>query len=395
MEIRKGANAQPLRPALLFVPLLPVICCATALVMAGCGAPGEPVPPSPPIPVAVSDLSARQVGDSVVLTFTPPKKSTRGDRLADMPTLEVLRGSLGEDGRPQSRSFRLVDTVPGTILTSYVQQGQGKVEFPEPIAAREMRATPAGSLAYRVRTRLSERKPSADSNTVTVDLYPVPQAIGTIDTRLTENGIQLKWAAPTRTSTGEPFPGVQEYHVYRGELEPDTAESASKDLRQAKWKLALLQVATTTAPEYEDRGFDYGKTYAYVVRSAVPAAGSLLESGDSKASVLTPVDTFPPAAPQGLVAALLPGASAGTYVADLSWSINVETDLAGYRVYRSGSEESQGQLVTPELLLTPAYRDTSVQHGDSYWYRVTAVDRAGNESALSQAVAVEIPQPSQ
>lgn len=393
MEIRKGANAQSLRPALLFVPLLPVVWNATTLILVGCGAPGEPMPPSPPIPVAVSDLSARQVGDSVVLTFTPPKKSTRGDRLAETPTLEVLRGSLGEDGRPQSRSFRVVDTIPGTILTSYVQQG--KVEFPEAIAAGELRATPAASLAYRVRTRVSERKPSADSNTVTVDLYPVPQAIGAIDTKLTENGIELRWAAPTRTSTGEPISRVQEYHLYRGELEPDAAEIASKDLRQAKWKVPLLEIATTTAPEYEDRGFDYGKTYAYVVRSAVSAGGAWLESGDSKASILTPVDTFPPAAPQGLVAALLPGASAGAYVADLSWSINVETDLAGYRVYRSVSEGSRGLLVTPELLLTPAYRDTSVQGGLSYWYRVTAVDRAGNESALSQAVIVEIPQPSQ
>jgi len=158
--------------------------------------------------------------------------------------------------------------------------------------------------------------------------------------------------------------------------------------------LPLLQIATTTVLEYEDRGFDYGKTYAYVVRSAVRAGGELLESGDSKAAIVTPKDTFPPVAPQGVVAAVLPGASPGSYVVDLSWAINVETDLAGYRVYRSESEGSRGQLLTPELLLTPAYRDTSIQSGHTYWYTVTAADQAGNESAPSPVIAVEVTQPS-
>lgn len=391
MEIRKGANARAPKQLLWFLSVFEAISCI-ALLVAGCGAPGEPVPPSPPIPVAVSDLSARQVGDSVLLAFTAPNKSTLGDRLAVMPTLEVLRGSLGEDGRPEPKSFRVVDTVPGTILSGYVQQG--KVQFPEPVSPEEMRRNPAESLAYRVRTRVSERKVSADSNPVTVNLHPVPEAIGTVDAKVTESGIQLGWAPPSRTSSGEPVSGVQEYHLYRGELEPESAEAAANDLRQAKWKLPLLEITTTAVPEYEDRGFDYGKTYAYVVRSAVRAGGELLESGDSKPVIVTPKDTFPPAAPQGVVGAVLPAASAGSYVVDLSWAINVETDLAGYRVYRSESEGSRGQLLTPDLLLTPAYRDTRVQGGHRYWFTVTAVDRAGNESALSPAVAVEIPQPS-
>jgi len=110
--------------------------------------------------------------------------------------------------------------------------------------------------------------------------------------------------------------------------------------------------------------------------------------------MVTPKDIFPPAPPQSVVAAVLLGSSAGSYVVDLSWGINVETDLAGYRVYRSAGLGTRGELLTPELLLTPAFRDTSVQSGRSYWYRVTAVDRAGNESVPSQTAAAEIPQPS-
>jgi fibronectin type 3 domain-containing protein len=108
---------------------------------------------------------------------------------------------------------------------------------------------------------------------------------------------------------------------------------------------------------------------------------------------VTPLDTFPPAVPQGLVAALLPGAAPGSAVVDLSWSINLETDLAGYHVYRSEQEGTKGQLVTPDLLPTPAVRDTSVEPGHRYWYTVTAVDRAGNESAPCTPVVVEVTQP--
>jgi len=111
-------------------------------------------------------------------------------------------------------------------------------------------------------------------------------------------------------------------------------------------------------------------------------------------AMVTPKDIFPPKAPQGLVAALLPGAAAGKQVADLSWSINAEVDLAGYRVYRSENEGEMGTLLNAKLLPTPAYQDDTVQNGHRYWYRVTAVDASGNESAPGQAVAVDLAQPS-
>jgi len=43
------------------------------------------------------------------------------------------------------------------------------------------------------------------------------------------------------------------------------------------------------------------------------------------------------------------------------------------------------------LLLTPAFRDMNVQPGRRYFYTVTAVDRSGNESPVSEAVAGSVP----
>jgi hypothetical protein len=359
------------------------------LLAAGCGAPGEPTPPSPPIPVAVTDLTARQLGDAVLLMFTLPTKSTLGLRLAEMPTLEVWRGGQRPDGTPDPRSFHRVDTIPGAILSGYAQEG--KVSFPDPVQPEELRARTGETALYRVRTRVSERKASADSNQVSVDLYPVPQRIDTLEPHVTEKSIQLTWTPPTSTSAGAQLPPIQEFHVYRGELDPTSVSAAEKDLHAGVWKLPLVQIGVTTTPEYQDSNFDFGNTYAYVVRSVISEGGSLLESGDSRPAILTPKDTFPPAAPQDVVAAVLPGTSPGIFVVDLSWTINLETDMAGYRVYRGESKNGQGQLITPDLLPTPSFRDNTVLSGHRYWYTVTAVDRAGNESSSSAVTLAEVP----
>jgi hypothetical protein len=386
MKPRRGATRIPkARPSFVRFPLLFLL--PALLIAAGCGVPGEPVPPSPPIPTAVTDLKAQQIGDGVLLTFTLPTKSTLGERLTQTPTMEVFRGSLKADGKPDARSFRLVETVPGAILVSYAQGDQ--VSFREPFSADETQEHPGETAIYRVRTRVSERKESSDSNDATLSLFPVPERIGALETHLTENSIELTWAPVTRTSSGTPLPGPPEYHVYRGELDAASATAAAKSLHDAVWKLPLLEIATTDKPEYQDSGFDYGRTYAYVVRSVV--LGTPLESGDSEAAVLTPKDIFPPAPPQDVVSAILPGVSPGTSVVDLSWAINTETDLEGYRVYRSERENELGQLLTPELLPSSAYRDSNVLPGRRYWYTVTAVDHAGNESRPSAALLVEIP----
>jgi hypothetical protein len=387
MNIRNVAKPAPPAlsgslPALLYF----FLACVAA---AGCGAPGEPTPPSPPIPTAIHDLTVVQVGDAVLLTFTLPTKSTLGLRLTEVPTLEVWRGGPRPDGTPDPRSFHRVDTVAGTILAGYVQEG--KVSFPDPLQPEELRMRTGETTLYRVRTRVSERKVSEDSNQISVDLYPVPRRIEDLEPRVTEKNIQLTWTTPTSTSAGAELPPIQEFHIYRGELDPASATAAQKDLHAAVWKLPLLQIGVTTTPEYQDASFDFDKTYAYVVRSVIREGGSLLESGDSLLAILTPKDTFPPAAPQDVVAATLPGASPGTTVVDLSWTINLETDLAGYRVYRSESENARGQLLTLDLVLTPSLRDNTVISGHRYWYTVTAVDRSGNESAPNGVALAEIP----
>jgi hypothetical protein len=363
-----------------------------ALFLAGCGAPGEPTPPAPPVPVAVTDLAAHQAGDGVQITFTLPSKTITGEKLIERPAVEILRGALKPDGTADNKSFRAVYTIPGSLMDAYL--AEGRVRFTDSVPPEETRAHPGASLAYRVRTRASRKRASADSNTVTSRLYPVPERIPSVRAGVTETSIELSWPAPTRTSGGDPLSGVSSYHVYRGELDPSSADAASKDLAQVKWISPLTLLAPSPTTNYRDTFFNFGKTYLYVIRSVVLAEGNELESSDSSSAIVTPRDIFPPAAPEGLVAAALPGMAPGSFEVDLSWSINLETDLAGYRIYRSEQQGTREQLLTPDLLLTPSYRDTSVLAGHHYWYSVTAVDRAGNESQPSAPADIGVAQPS-
>jgi len=359
-----------------------------ALFLVSCGAPGEPTPPSPPVPTAITDLSARQLGDGALLTLTLPSRTVTNEHLAEPPAVEIFRGSLKPDGKPDNKSFHLVYTLPGALLDMYTSEKH--IQFKDPIAPEETRAHPGGTFAYRVRTRAAKKKDSTDSNTVLVRIFPVPERIASLDAKVTESAIELSWPAPKRTSGGAPLEQLTGYRVFRGEIDPASAEAATHDISQAKWKSPLTLLAPAPDNAYRDTLFEFGKTYAYVVRSVALAPDGPVESDDSVPVVIAPRDTFPPAAPQNVVAAVTtpPG---GAPVVDLSWSINLETDFAGYRVYRSDKQDVRGQLLTGELLPAPAYRDMSVQPGHRYWYSVTAVDRAGNESAPS-AVPADIAQ---
>lgn len=88
-------------------------------------------------------------------------------------------------------------------------------------------------------------------------------------------------------------------------------------------------------------------------------------------------DTTPPAAPSTLTAV------GGTGVITLDWFNNVESDLAGYNVFRSTVSGGSYTQLNSSLLTNSAYTDSSVIANIPYFYVVSAVDTSGNESVFS------------
>ncbi len=202
---------------------------------------------------------------------------------------------------------------------------------------------------------------------------------------ITRSALVLAWTAPGKSIAGT-APAITGYRVYRGEPEPGAA-AADK----TKPKSALVRIGETQSASYQDTQFEFGHAYVYSVRSVVQAPGAALESADSNLVAVTPRNTFPPAKPQGLVVVLIPAQGDAAAHLELSWAINPETDIAGYNVYRSEQMETPGTRMNTEMLLTPAFRDMNVQSGRHYFYTVTAVDRSGNESPLSEPVSSSVP----
>lgn len=368
---------------------------AIAATLVGCGAPGDPVAPSPPVPVAIADLSAHQMGDGVVLNFSLPSKTIHGDRLLQPPAIEVLRGETKPDGSPNLKSLRVVETIPGELAAKY--QSDDRTQVVTPIPPIENRSASGFDAVFAVRTRASRKRASADSNAFKIHIYPVPAPIREIKSQLAEAAIDLAWPPVTQTAAGDPIT-ITEYHVYRGELDSKSYDPkvTGPDALHERFASPIALLGRSTDPNYSDKQFDFGKIYVYIVRSVTTVGKDALalESGDSDILILKSADTFPPSVPQGVVAAAVENTETTppSQEVDLSWSINAEQDLAGYRVYRSEREGDKGALVTQDLLLSPAYRDTSVASGHQYWYSVTAVDLSGNESAPAPQVAAEVAQ---
>ena len=145
--------------------------------------------------------------------------------------MEIFRGSLKPNDAPDNKSFKLVYTIPGALTDVYATNG--KIRFTDPLQAEELRAHPGSVYAYRVRTRASNKKDSADSNTVSATVYPVAEKITSLDAHVTQNSIELSWPTPTLnigTGTGETLAG---YRIYRGELDALTFSFLQR-LSQAK-----------------------------------------------------------------------------------------------------------------------------------------------------------------
>jgi hypothetical protein len=102
----------------------------------------------------------------------------------------------------------------------------------------------------------------------------------------------------------------------------------------------------------------------------------------------TAPDTTPPASPRAVHSVT------GDQSVVLSWVANTEPDLAGYRVYMSPCANGPG---CPYDLVTTT-TGTQVQvsaltNGDTRFFAVSAVDVAGNESALSREDIFDTPRP--
>jgi fibronectin type 3 domain-containing protein len=79
-----------------------------------------------------------------------------------------------------------------------------------------------------------------------------------------------------------------------------------------------------------------------------------------------------------------------TSSATLSWNPNNESDLDSYRVYRSTTPGVYGAALATVPRGTVTHTATGLQVGTTYYFTISAVDSAGNESLRSNEVSRSI-----
>src|ERR1043166_3634763 len=101
-----------------------------------------------------------------------------------------------------------------------------------------------------------------------------------------------------------------------------------------------------------------------------------------------PRDVTPPAAPRGVFSVT------GDGQVTLQWLPNTESDVVGYRIYEApcatGSNCPYDRVGSTS---GTQFAVTGLPNGITRFYAVSAVDRAGNESALSAETVFDTPRP--
>ncbi len=102
----------------------------------------------------------------------------------------------------------------------------------------------------------------------------------------------------------------------------------------------------------------------------------------TKFAIVAPADVVPPAKPANVSAK-----NAGSLIVALFWT-NPTLDFHHAKLYRSESSLVKGQVLATSVVGN-TFRDSTALVGKQYYYRVSAVDTAGNESeAVSSGVVV-------
>jgi hypothetical protein len=321
--------------------LLPLSITA-ALLCAGCGYVGDPLPPLANVPGHITDLAAIQRGGRLIVHFTPPTQTTEGSAIKAPLKLDLRIGTA-------MAQFRAEDWAAAALRIPAAPVKNGLAEYEVPLADLVGKDVTIGARAIG-----SNGKDSGWSNFVNLPIVPPPAVPAEVKPDATADGVRLTWQG-----------GPGSYRVFR----------------RAGDEKSYGPPASVTAPEWVDAQAEFGKTYHYLVQRTVPVGAGVAESDLSAEVTITPKDTFAPAAPTGVRTI----AAAGSV--ELTWERNTEADLAGYRVYRATGDGAFEKLDDVQV---PAYSDRKVEAGKTYRYALSAVDQAGNESARSAAVTVRV-----
>ncbi len=299
------------------------------IVCAGCGKVGDPLPPRVRIPAKVSDLRAAQNQAQVILTWTNPSKYIDGATATDLWQVSILRNGV---------------LIPNLLIPI---TGPGKVQT-VPVDAHD----DVGKVSIYTVSVETHRGKMSISNGATITPVEVPGIVAGIEGEMDQGQIRLHWQPPAQN------PSLAEIYLVR-RLGSDTPQ-------------------TVTDPRFIDTEIETGKAYQYVITPARDR-NPPVEGPPSSPVLVVAVDRKKPEPPTGLQPPVV--TATGAFI---QWNPNTETDIAGYRVYRSDNPNAGFAPLFMDPQTANSFSDPNFR--PNFYYQVTAVDESGNESDPSAVV---------
>jgi hypothetical protein len=349
---------------------------AICMLLAGCGTPGAPQPPSLNLPDPVGDLSAVRAGNKVALAWTMPRRNT--DRLLLKADVEV------QICRREGTST--CEPVGGNIMLAPGKDAGFDDALPAALASG-----PPRPLRYFVELKNRKGRSAGLSNEAVVLAGQSPSPIDGLRAEVRRDGIVLNWNPQSDSNI---------VRLQRKLLTPPSVPQKSQQLLAPppeQTEENLLVESKSGSARAIDKDIRLGESYQYRAQrvSRVSFEGKMLElNGEfSPAIQVDAKDIFPPAVPAGLAAIATAPESGLETAIDLNWEPDAEADLAGYIVYRREGENAWHRISPDQPIAAPAFHDTHVQPGHTYRYAVSAIDRRGHESARSPETEEAVPNP--
>ena len=375
----KGTKAQRIGLRLHKALCLCVFVVALAFIP-GCGKRRPPLPPVERVQQRTEFLSGAQQGNEVILSWPAPQRNAPDSSVQSIRRIDVYR--LAEKpGTPLGLTedeFAARATLVGSVTFEQIQTAGDTLTYRDTL---ELAGQPT-RLRYAVRYVNASGQRAAFSNFLSIEpAVRIAQApTVTADVKIAEDAITLSWQPPAANIDGSTPVNLLGYNVYR------TDESQTAPGNQP------LNSALISGTEYADKNFQFGNNYRYIVRAvSLGTGGAQVESINSNSVVVTPKDVFAPAAPERpSIAAPEPGSARLA----IFFAANKETDIAGYNIYRSTEPDLPKQNWTrlnQTLLTRTTFQDDKVERDRTYYYYVTAVDKAGNVSPPSEVGSEKAP----
>src|SRR5881396_2281974 len=143
-----------------------------------------------------------------------------------------------------------------------------------------------------------------------------------------------------------------------------------------------VRIAYISGTSYANTGLSAATTYSYTVAAYDAAGNASAQSSAASATTKAPLDTQTPSIPTNLAATVVSASQI-----DLSWSPATDNvGVTGYRVYRDGTLAASPTGTSVSI--------TGLSASTTYSFTASAVDGAGNASALSAPLSATTSAPS-